>query len=206
MSASDDKKALRDGILARRRLMGVTAGRDAGARARGHFMQGLEALGLDPLPSVAAAYWPVAGEFDARFILSELHGRKVVCALPVVVGRGRPLLFRRWKPAMALEQAGFGLWQPPADSPEAEPDLLLVPLIAFDRDGYRLGHGAGYYDLTLAALRAKKRIVAVGIGFAAQQVDRLPRETHDQRLDAVVTEKGLTLFSSAALPPVGGAA
>jgi 5-formyltetrahydrofolate cyclo-ligase len=110
-------------------------------------------------------------------------------ALPVVVGRGEPLLFRRWLPGEALESAGFGTRVPSRASAELEPDVLLVPLLAADVTGNRLGYGAGYYDMTLRALRARKPVTAVGVAFDVQIVDMVPVIERDQRLDWVVTER-----------------
>jgi len=110
-------------------------------------------------------------------------------ALPVVRGRGQPLVFRRWQPEDTLEARPMGLSEPSPAARELVPEILLVPLLAFDREGYRIGYGAGYYDLTLAALRARGAVLAIGVGYAAQAVERLPRSEEDERLDGVVTEE-----------------
>ena len=137
-----------------------------------------------------AAYWPMDTEIDARPLLRHLHRRGFDCALPVVVGRGRALHFRRWRPQAALEPGGLGIFQPSPAAARVTPRVVLAPLLCFDGRGARLGHGAGYYDYTLAALRRAGRVLAVGIAFAAQRVDRVPDENHDQRLDWIVTEEG----------------
>ena len=138
-----------------------------------------------------SAYMPVRDELDPRPLLHALVERGMVAAMPCVVGEGQPLLFRQWNTGAALVPRTFGLSEPAADAPVVEPDLLLVPLLAFDRSGHRLGYGRGYYDRTLAALRAQRPIAAVGLAFAAQEVLSLPAGLHDQRLDWIVTETGL---------------
>jgi len=145
-----------------------------------------------PIPEDAcvAGYWPFGPEMDVRPLLTVLAASGRPCALPVIQGRGRPLLFRRWTTATLLIPTGrFRIPEPPASEPEQVPDVLLVPLLAFDRRGYRLGYGAGYYDMTLARLRASKRILAVGIGYAAQEVEAVPRDAFDERVDWIVTER-----------------
>lgn len=144
--------------------------------------------------TVVSGYWPMAEEADIRPILTRLHGAGHRCGLPVVVGTGRPLSFRLWTPESVLRPDRFGVATPPAESPALEPDLILVPLLAFDRNGYRLGYGGGFYDCTLAALRACKSILAIGVAYADQEVDAVPHEPHDQRLDGVLTERGLLTF------------
>jgi 5-formyltetrahydrofolate cyclo-ligase len=108
--------------------------------------------------------------------------------LPVVIAKNEPLLFRLWRPGMPLEVGRFGTLHPPNDSPLLTPDLVLVPLLAFDRHGDRLGYGGGYYDRTLAALRIERSSRAVGLAYAAQELPELPHQPHDQRLDWIVTE------------------
>jgi 5-formyltetrahydrofolate cyclo-ligase len=110
-------------------------------------------------------------------------------ALPVVGAHGRPLVFRRWREGDAMDEGPFGIREPRADKPEIVPSVLLVPLLAFDRRGYRLGYGGGFYDRTLAALRAGGEAVAVGVAYAAQEVDEVPRDESDEPLDWVVTDK-----------------
>ncbi|HEX7008052.1 MAG TPA: 5-formyltetrahydrofolate cyclo-ligase, partial [Alphaproteobacteria bacterium] len=111
-----------------------------------------------------------------------------------VVARGRPLVFRRWRPGQTFVAGSLGEPAPPPDAPEVKPELLLVPLLAFDRRGYRLGYGGGYFDRTIAMLRAAPDmagvggVLAVGLAYAAQEVPALPTEGHDQRLDWIVTE------------------
>jgi 5-formyltetrahydrofolate cyclo-ligase len=110
-------------------------------------------------------------------------------ALPVVAGRGKPLIMRAFAFGDALVSGVWGIREPKPEAPEVFPDLLLVPLLAFDRQGNRIGYGAGYYDLTIAALRARKTIVAAGIGFAAQEQANVPTGPRDARLDLVLTER-----------------
>jgi 5-formyltetrahydrofolate cyclo-ligase len=142
--------------------------------------------------AVFAGYWPLPGEFDPRPLLHALAARGHVCALPVTVAPDAPLLFRRWEPSAPLQSGRYGISQPSPEAPEVVPDWLLVPLLAFDRAGFRLGQGAGYYDRTLAALRASGRPVqAVGLAFAAQEVAEVPRDDHDEPLDWIVTERDI---------------
>lgn len=112
-------------------------------------------------------------------------------ALPVVTGKGRPLTFRRWRPGDPMGTGPFGIRQPLDTAPEEAPGLLLVPLLAFDRRGFRVGYGGGFYDRTLAAARAERRIVAIGLGFACQEVARVPTDRYDQPVDMILTEAGL---------------
>jgi 5-formyltetrahydrofolate cyclo-ligase len=137
---------------------------------------------------VAAAYWPIRGEADPLPLLAALGGANIPTALPAVAGRGKPLIFRAWRSGDPLADGPFGLREPVPGSPTVQPDLLFVPLAAFDRAGHRLGYGAGYYDATLAALAAK-RPLAVGLAFATQEVERIPAEPHDHPLAFVITER-----------------
>lgn len=182
---ADEKRALRALSRTRRRAAREAAAPDAGEAAARHFFSAIE-----PAPGcVVSGYWPMDAEFDVRPLLTALHARGHPCGLPVVVGRGRRLTFRAWRPGARLETAGFGIEVPPADAPEVTPELVLVPLLAFDERGFRLGWGGGYYDMTLAELReAGRKVLAVGIGFEAQRVDRVPTAASDRRLDWVVTE------------------
>jgi len=141
-----------------------------------------------PKATIAAGYWPIGTELDVRHTLSHLDLIGVGCALPVVVAKGEPLAFRIWTPQTLMERSGLGILAPAATVPEVDPDVLLVPLLAFDRAGYRLGYGAGFYDRTLERLRRSKPVMAIGIGFAGQEVDSVPRDRYDQPLDWLVTE------------------
>lgn len=135
-----------------------------------------------------SAFWPMGSEVDLRPVMAQLHERGYAVGLPVVVAVGCPLVFRSWEPGMDLIPAGFGTQVPPPESPEVEPDVLLAPLLAFDRAGYRLGYGGGFYDRTLARLRETGARTAIGIAYSAQEVRAVPREATDARLDMIVTE------------------
>jgi 5-formyltetrahydrofolate cyclo-ligase len=110
-------------------------------------------------------------------------------ALPVVAGRGRPLIMRAWQEDEPLAAGQWGLREPGPAAAEVEPDIVLVPLLAFDRAGHRIGYGAGYYDLTLARLRARKAVTAIGIAFSVQEVPAIPKTPRDEPLDFVLTER-----------------
>lgn len=141
-----------------------------------------------------AAYPPMRGEIDPLPALAAHDGP---VALPVVLAPATPLVFRRWAPGEALEAGPFGTRHPPATAPRIVPRLLLIPLAGFDAAGNRLGYGGGFYDRTLAGLRARGPVTAIGIAFAAQQTAPIPAEPTDEPLDAVVTEAGLTVFAAA---------
>ncbi len=146
-----------------------------------------------PLPvapgAVVSGFMPFKSEINPLPLLQKLEGAGALLALPRIVGRGHPLSMRAWEFGAPLERGQWGIREPRADAPEVDPDILIVPLLAFDRAGYRLGFGAGYYDMTLTALRARKTIAAVGIAFAAQEVPAVPRTERDARLDLVLTER-----------------
>ena len=135
---------------------------------------------------MVAGFWPLPGEIDIRPVLTALHGRGHPIVLPETPPRGQPLVFRRWAPGDALLPGRFGTQHPEGDP--ADPEWLLVPLLAFDSAGNRLGYGAGYYDRTLAGLPGR---VAVGCAFAAQQVAAVPVDHTDAQLDAIATERGV---------------
>ncbi len=109
-------------------------------------------------------------------------------ALPVAVDRKSPLIFRIWRPAETLVPDAYGIPAPPSSAPEVHPNLMITPLLAFDRQGGRLGQGAGHYDRTLARLRKSRPVYVLGLAFAGQEIDAVPVDSHDQRLDAIVTE------------------
>ena len=146
--------------------------------------------GTIPLAPGAAvsAYWPKGDELDPRPAMAALVARGHPIGLPVVVAKGAPLVFRRWAPGDRLETAGFGLYEPAADRPEVTPALLLVPLLAFDRAGTRLGYGGGFYDRTLARLQSAGCALAVGVAYAGQELSELPRGPRDRTLDWILTE------------------
>ncbi len=148
----------------------------------------LDSLAI-PADATVSGYWPLRDELDPCPILSALATRGQRLCLPVVVESGAPLVFRGWRPDVSLEPADFGTQVPGADCPVLEPEILLVPLLAFDRQGHRLGYGGGFYDRTLAGLRGRRPVLAVGLAFAAQEVDKVPVELGDQPLDRIVTER-----------------
>ncbi len=149
------------------------------------------ALAALPWPAEAcvSAYWPMGDELDPRPLCAALARRGHALALPVMQGAGKALKFRRWRPGDPLRPAAFGTHEPLPRQPEVEPDVLLVPLLAFDRRGYRLGYGGGFYDRTLAALRARRSVLAVGLAYSGQEVAAVPCDGHDQALDFVATER-----------------
>jgi len=147
-------------------------------------------LPLERLPPyrVFGLYHPMGSEMDPRPLLARLRHPGALAALPAAGDRDQPMSFRQWEPAMRLEPDAYGIPAPPHLSPVVEPDLVIAPLLAFDRSGRRLGQGAGHYDRALSLLRARKPVFVVGLGFAGQEVADLPHEDHDQRLDAILTE------------------
>jgi 5-formyltetrahydrofolate cyclo-ligase len=145
-----------------------------------------------PLPItpgvVVSGFMPLKSEINPLPLMQKLAEQGARLALPSIVGRGSPLSMRTWEFGSPLDRGQWGIREPKADAPEVDPDILLVPLLAFDRAGYRIGYGAGYYDMTIKRLRALKPVMAVGIAFAAQEVPEIPKTPRDERLDLVLTE------------------
>jgi len=180
------KKDLRKRAKARR-AEAAAAAPDAGDRLCEHLLAEV----TFPDHVAVSAYWPMDDEIDTRPAMRTLHARGYAIGLPVMPGKGQPLVFRAWYPDQVLADGGFGTKIPPEDAPVLEPLILLVPLLAFDRAGYRLGYGGGFYDRTLARLRARNSLTrAIGVGYAGQEIPEVPRDGYDQRLDMIVTEDG----------------
>ncbi len=173
----------------RRRAEAAAGASTAGAAVARRLTELLES-GVVRLKAGAAVsgYWPKGDELDPRPAMAALAARGHPLGLPVVVAPGAPLAFRAWRKGDDLTPAGFGLHEPASSRPELTPDLLLVPLLAFDRRGGRLGYGGGFYDRTLATLRRAGRPIAMGLAYADQEQHRLPQAAGDQRLDWIVTE------------------
>lgn len=188
MDIAADKKRLRALALERRSAMGADLRAEAAARAARNAGDALLALG--PLAGrTLSLFAPFRDEIDTAPLAALLRAAGARLALPVILGRDRPLLFRRWDAGAPLTPAGaFRIPEPGPDAPEVVPDTLLVPLAAFDRAGYRIGYGAGFYDRTLALLRANGPVLALGYAFACQEVDHVPAEPHDEPVDMMITE------------------
>jgi 5-formyltetrahydrofolate cyclo-ligase len=146
-----------------------------------------------PVPVAAGAvvsgYSPLKFEISPLPLMRRLADAGARLALPVIQGRGSPLVMRAWAFGETLGSGVWGIREPKPEAPEVFPDVLIVPLLLFDRAGYRLGYGAGYYDMTITRLRAMKPILAIGIAFAVQEVPEVPTTPRDARLDLVLTER-----------------
>jgi 5-formyltetrahydrofolate cyclo-ligase len=186
MDAISTKAALRREILARRELV---AEDDARAFARRLADVGA-AFAAARAAKIVAAYWSINDEASTFLLLDKLADDDVATALPVMQGRGAPLSFRLWKKGELLGEVKWGIKEP-LPGPEVFPYLLFVPLLGFDRAGNRLGYGAGFYDRTLARLRAMQPVIAVGVAYAVQETPAIPREAYDQKLDYVLTDREL---------------
>jgi 5-formyltetrahydrofolate cyclo-ligase len=177
------KIELRKAALARRDALGA----DVRAAAA-------QAIAARPFPmpvppgAIVSGFMPLKSEINPLPLMRTLADAGAKLALPVVAGKGKPLTMRAFTFGDVLASGVWGIREPKPEAPEVFPDILLVPMLAFDRRGHRIGYGAGYYDTTITALRARKSVAAVGIAFAAQEVAQVPSTPRDARLDLVLTE------------------
>ncbi len=192
VSSTELKAAQRRDLMARRR--GVHAARKDQAAAD---LAARVATEIPTAGNTIAGYWPLGDEIDCRPALAVLKAAGAGVALPVVAGQGQVLLFRSWCPGDQLEPGPFGTAHPTPRATVVAPNILLLPLIAFDATGHRLGYGAGYYDRTVAALRKDRQILVVGIAYDEQEVAAVPTDRHDQRMDAVITDRRTLVVNEA---------
>jgi len=179
---AETKDALRRDAFARRDAL------DPERRARAAHAIAERALALPDLEGLTpvGAYWPMRSEVDPRPLIEALLARGQESALSQI--RHPHLSWRLWRPGDVLVKGGFGVREPGPDAPECFPQALLVPLAAFDRRGGRLGYGKGHFDRAIAVLSKMHPVLTVGLAFSAQEIERVPVEEHDRRLDVVVTE------------------
>ena len=180
---ADAKAAIRREALARRD--GLPADMRAAAA---------QAIAERPFPIAMAAdaivsgFMPLKSEINPIPLMRKLADAGAQLALPAIAGRGQPLTMRAYSIGQPLASGVWGIREPAPDAREVFPDIVIAPLLAFDRSGHRVGYGAGYYDMTIMGLRARKPVVAVGIAFAAQEIARVPTTARDAPLDLVLTE------------------
>jgi 5-formyltetrahydrofolate cyclo-ligase len=191
MTATLSKADLRAAALAKRDAL---SDEQRAAAAQGLAKRGLP-VAITP-GMVVSAYSPIRNEIDPVPLMRELAGQGAKLALPAVLARGKSLAFRAWSPDDRLMLGPLGIPEPSPAAAEMIPDVMLIPLAAFDRQGHRIGYGAGHYDYTLAHLRKVKAIAAVGIAFAVQEIRAVPALPHDVALDYVLTEKKMFDFRS----------
>jgi 5-formyltetrahydrofolate cyclo-ligase len=139
--------------------------------------------------AIVSGFSPLKSEINPVPLMRAFAAAGAQLALPVVMGKGKPLTMRAWTFGAPLASGVWGIREPPPQAPEVFPDILIVPLLAFDRAGQRIGYGAGYYDMTIARLRGMKKITAVGIAYAAQEIAEVPSTPRDAALDLVLTER-----------------
>ena len=183
-SISDLKSVIRQDAILRRDAL------PAAERAKA-----AEIIATRPFPvamnagMIVSGFMPLKTEINPLPLMRSLAAQGARLALPAIDGRGKPLIMRAFAFGDELASGQWGIREPKADTPDVAPDVLLVPLLAFDRTGHRIGYGAGYYDMTIAGLRAMKPVVAVGLAFAAQEIGEVPVTPRDARLDLVLTER-----------------
>lgn len=186
------KALLRTHALEKRRALSSGYRDEAARDAAKHFLDNVP-LGSE---QTVALYWPIRDELDVKPLITRLMDDFHAVCLPLVMGQGNPLEFRRWELGAPLFPAGLGTLEPAPTAPLVEPDLIVMPLVGWDKRGTRLGYGGGYYDITLGRMSKPPQIV--GYAFAAQEIDEIPREEHDIPLNMLVTEQGFTRFGQVA--------
>jgi 5-formyltetrahydrofolate cyclo-ligase len=182
----DAKRELRAQAIERRKIAFEKHGPEASRKIAAH---GLDFLTANP-GSIVSGFAAIRDEINPAPLMAWLQAEGFRLALPVMQGKGRPLLMRAWAPGDAMNSAAWGIAEPLDDKPALDPDIVLVPLLAFDTRGYRLGYGGGFYDRTLHRLRKLKPVVAVGLAYDELRVDAVPVESYDERLDWVLTPSG----------------
>jgi 5-formyltetrahydrofolate cyclo-ligase len=183
-SSGTPKAELRRQALARRDAL------PAGERAQAAETIATRAFPVAIAPgAIVAGFMPMKSEINPLPLMRRLAAAGARLALPVVAGQGNPLIMRAWAFGEPLIAGVWGIREPAPLAPAVAPDILIVPLLAFDRAGQRIGYGAGYYDLTIAALRARQAVVAIGVAFAAQEIAAVPATPRDAPLDLVLTER-----------------
>jgi 5-formyltetrahydrofolate cyclo-ligase len=188
------KNALREYAGARRRLAHRMTGPGAGVRAADHFLANVP---VAP-GAVISGYWPIREEFDVMPILRRMASAGYICALPYTDKKRHVLVFRAWRPGIAMICGPFQIPEPTAEAAVVSPTILLTPLLAYDSAGFRLGYGGGYYDGALARLRAAGGpVMAIGMAFTEQMVEHVPHGDTDEKLDWIVTERGAMPFGTA---------
>lgn len=186
---ADAKAALRRVMLERRRTAHMAGASETAAEVARSVLETVPAQ-----DKIIAGYWPLGDELDCRPALEALAQAGATVALPVAAGQGHALVFRQWRPGDPLERGPFGTKHPGSKAAVVDPETLLVPLLAFDLAGHRLGYGAGYYDRTISALRAVRKITAIGLAYDVQRVETVHADAHDQPLDGVITANGVLWF------------
>jgi 5-formyltetrahydrofolate cyclo-ligase len=193
-----DKSVLRAQLLTARNGVSqseaASAARLVAEQARSFLEVLLARIGGAPESTPVALYASLPTELDCLPLLNILRERGFPPLLPVAREKATPLVFRLWRPDDALVSARYGLREPAPSAPEMIPKILFAPLLGFDAEGGRLGFGGGYYDATLAKLRREGQILAGGLGYSCQQVESIPREKHDEKLDFVITEERIFHF------------
>ena len=166
----------------------------------GERAQAAETIASRPFPldiapgMIVSGFSPLKSEINPLPLMRRLAAAGASLALPVVQGRGKPLIMRAFAFGDALASGQWGIREPKPEAADVAPDILLVPLLAFDRGGRRIGYGAGYYDMTITGFRAMKQVAAVGIAYAAQEITEVPVTERDARLDLVLTERDVIDF------------
>ena len=187
--AEPTKETLRNATLARRDAM------PAEVRQRGG-----EIIAARPFPvtiapgMIVSGFMPLKSEINPLPLMKTLAAAGAQLALPAIAGRGKPLTMRAYAFGDEFARGQWGIREPKPERPEVFPDVLIVPLACFDRAGHRIGYGAGYYDMTIRRLRDMKKVVAIGIAFAAQEIAKVPATERDERLDLVLTETDVIDF------------
>jgi 5-formyltetrahydrofolate cyclo-ligase len=180
---TQNKSQLRTELLKQRRALKP----HERSQAAEQLLQRLQNSNLISTDSIVAAYWPMIDELDMRPIINWLHEKNIVCALPCLVSVDQPLLFRRFSKDDLLAKAYHNISQPHEHAPLVTPDIILVPTVGFDRRGYRIGMGGGFYDRTLANSTGK----IVGVAYSSSEIENVPAEVHDIRMHAILSEKEL---------------
>jgi 5-formyltetrahydrofolate cyclo-ligase len=191
ITSANSKDAQRQAAFQKRLRVPTAAGKQAAQHMMENFLRDVPMKAGD----VIAGYWPVNAEINVLPLMVHLQHKGYACALPQVTKKNTPLVFRSWHEKTPMRANAYNIKEPdPTKSSIVRPDILIVPMLAFDPAGYRLGYGVGYYDLTLRYLKERGPVLAVGVAYDLQRIDRVLAESHDCTMDMIVTDKNVYAF------------
>jgi 5-formyltetrahydrofolate cyclo-ligase len=190
VTAADDTLSFKKQLRAEAKRVRAAAYQKHGSPASERIaMHGIAFAGRSA-PAIVSGFLPIGEEIDPAPLMRRLHEAGYGLCLPVMEGKGKPLVFRAWAPGEPLTEVMWGIREPLPEANVLEPDIVLCPLLVVDGSGYRLGYGGGFYDRTLARLRAMKPVICIGLAFDEQKIDAVPHSDYDERLDWVLTPSG----------------